>query len=303
MFKLFLKKFVLILFGIFLSLIFLECGLRIVSFTLSSYQQYKNNKVLKNKSQYTIMCLGESTTIRQYPVQLQQILNEKYPDKFSVIDCGIPGANLEIILDALDRNINKYKPNIAICMMGGIGVYSYNTNTKSVKNKVNLKFYKLFVIGIKYLLNKDYLLFATDIDVDKSDYMKQFLYFRSHNQYKEAENVLKKEILINPNNEFAKANLACLYCFFTRNNDTGFKMAIEAINRDISDYQSKSMYYNIILVNLKENKDTKTLAFYADKIVSKDIEIFKYFNKIENYHIIKDFISVTDRDKILSRIQ
>ena len=109
MFKLFLKKFVLILFGI--SLIFLECGLRIVSFTLSSYQQYKNNKVLKNKSQYTIMCLGESTTIRQYPVQLQQILNEKYPDKFSVIDCGIPGANLEIILDALDRNINKYKPN------------------------------------------------------------------------------------------------------------------------------------------------------------------------------------------------
>ncbi|MCR4662858.1 MAG: SGNH/GDSL hydrolase family protein, partial [Endomicrobiaceae bacterium] len=99
-------------------MVLLECGLRLAGWTVSSYQKYKNNKTLRNKSQYTIMCLGESTTAWQYPVQLQEILDKKYQNKFSVIDCGIAGTTLEYILDLLNNNINKYKPNIAICMMG-----------------------------------------------------------------------------------------------------------------------------------------------------------------------------------------
>ena len=74
--NLFLKRFLLIVIGIILSLIFLECGLRIAGWTISSYQQHKNNKALKSKSQYTIMCLGESTTAGQYPIQLQKLLNK-----------------------------------------------------------------------------------------------------------------------------------------------------------------------------------------------------------------------------------
>ena len=108
MLKLFIKRFLLIIIGIILSLILLECGLRLAGWTISSFQQYKNNKALRNKSQYTIMCLGESTTQGQYPVQLQEILDMKYPNKFSVIDCGISGTNLENILELLDNNINKY---------------------------------------------------------------------------------------------------------------------------------------------------------------------------------------------------
>lgn len=74
MLKIIVKRFVLILLGIFLSLVLLECGLILVGFAISSYQQYKNTKALKNVSQYKIMCLGESTTQNQYPIQLQQIL-------------------------------------------------------------------------------------------------------------------------------------------------------------------------------------------------------------------------------------
>ena len=69
----FIKKILLIITGIILSLFILECGLRCAGWTISSYQQYKNSKILKNKSQYTIMCLGESLTRKQYPIQLQQI--------------------------------------------------------------------------------------------------------------------------------------------------------------------------------------------------------------------------------------
>ncbi|MBR3628714.1 MAG: hypothetical protein IKN42_07750, partial [Elusimicrobia bacterium] len=151
--KLFLKRLLLIIIGIFFSLIVLECGLRLTGLTVSFYKQYKNDKILKNKSKYTIMCLGESTTDGQYPKQLQQMLNEKYPNKFSVIDCGIYATKLEIILSLLDDNINKYKPDIAICMMGinnGLTDFLHfinienNDYIKKSKN-INFKFYKLFL--------------------------------------------------------------------------------------------------------------------------------------------------------------
>ena len=95
----------------------MECGLRLAGFAISSYQRYKNDKVLRGKKQYTIMCLGESTTAGQYPIWLQEILNKKYPNKFSIIDCGVVSTNLQNILKSLEDNINKYKPNIAICMI------------------------------------------------------------------------------------------------------------------------------------------------------------------------------------------
>ena len=81
-------------------------------------QSYQNNKIIKNKSKYTIICLGESLTQGGYPIQLQKFLDEKYPNKFSVIDCSVSGAHLAITLDLLDKAINQYKPDIAICMMG-----------------------------------------------------------------------------------------------------------------------------------------------------------------------------------------
>ena len=150
MLKFIIKRFLLIITGIVLSLVFLEFGLRLAGWTVSSYQQYKNNKVLKNKTQYTIMCLGESTTAGQYPIQLQQLLDKKYPNKFSVIDCGIPATNLDTILNNLDNNIKKYSPDIAICMMGGLYITEFNdenTNTQNI-------FFKLKIIKIIISIKK-----------------------------------------------------------------------------------------------------------------------------------------------------
>ena len=178
--KFLIKRLLLIIIGIFLSLLLLEFGLRVVGWTISSYQQYKNNKVLRNKSQYTIMCLGESTTAGQYPIQLQQILNKKYPNKFSVIDCGIAGTNLETILDLLDGNMNKYNPDISICMMGvGNNLIVSNDNVEFVKKSkmINLRIYRLYLLlktHLKHLIKKHYL-FAFDND-EQENYKKQ-LYF------------------------------------------------------------------------------------------------------------------------------
>ncbi|MCR4662811.1 MAG: hypothetical protein K5622_02845, partial [Endomicrobiaceae bacterium] len=160
MLKFLIKKLLLIIIGVILSLVILECGLRVAGWTISSYQQYKNNKALKNKSQYTIMCLGESTTQSQYPIQLQQLLDEKYPNKFSVIDCGLRSSNLETVLNVLDNNINKYNPDIAICMMGVNNSRNFTSNTNNFNDyyiakskKITFKVIKLFILIKQHIKN------------------------------------------------------------------------------------------------------------------------------------------------------
>ena len=148
------KNFLLITLCVVLSLIFLKLSLKCIDFTISYYQQYKNNKELKNKPKYTIICLGESSTFLQYPVQLQKILNKRYPNKFVVIECG-----LKALWTLTEENLNKHKPDIAICM------------------GCNIDFMNLFSLAIKYIKNDhiqidDLSIFFTD---EKKDLLKKYL--------------------------------------------------------------------------------------------------------------------------------
>ena len=97
------KKLVRLIFEFFVYLILLEMGLRVGGFIFSSLQEYRNISSIKKKSEYRIMCLGESTTAiggeDSYPSQLEEILNERNIGiRFSVINKGIPGANTTAIL-------------------------------------------------------------------------------------------------------------------------------------------------------------------------------------------------------------
>ena len=65
------------------------------------------------------MCLGESTTVGQYPSFLQEVLNQRnIAIKFSVIDKGICGANTSYIVDNLESDLDAYHPDMVITMMG-----------------------------------------------------------------------------------------------------------------------------------------------------------------------------------------
>jgi tetratricopeptide (TPR) repeat protein len=112
----------LIIFGLFLFLILLEIGLRIGGFIFLSLQEYRNISSLRQKGEYRILCLGESTTAggkESYPSQLEEILNKRNIGiKFSVINKGIPAIRTSYILEQLEGNLNRYKPNMVITMMG-----------------------------------------------------------------------------------------------------------------------------------------------------------------------------------------
>jgi tetratricopeptide (TPR) repeat protein len=299
--KIVLKRFLLILLGILLSLVVLELSLRLAGFAVSSYQQYKNNKVLKNKSLYTIMCLGESTTAKNYPIQLQNLLNKKYPGKFSVIDAGIPATTLQTILNLSTDNIQKYNPDIAICMMG-INDGFCNLNNKQLL-KPKLKIHKLYLILKQHLKShfNSKLLFA--VDTNNMDFIQQYQYFRAQQNYEMAKKILELEIQKNPDNQHAQAELAYFYYFFLEKRIIGYNIAKKAIDNKPDNIVAKSIFYNIVLHHNKfENINLKEFKFYINKILNEDMDIFKGIYKFENYLFIKNNISVEQRNKILSTI-
>ena len=300
--KAFIKKFLLIIPGILLSLVLLEFSLRFAGFAISSYRQYKNNKVLKNKSQYTIMCLGESTTADQYPVQLQQILDEKYPNKFSVIDCGIPAISLKPILKLSYNNIQKYNPDIVICMMGiNNGFYNPENNNKKIYES-DLKIYNLYILlkqHIKSLLNSKFLFANSNIN---TNWIEKYMYFREQQKYDIAEEMLNLEISKNPDNQDAQAELAYFYYFFLEKRIVGYNMAKKAIDNKSNNIITKSIFYDIIFYHNKfENTNSKEFQFYIDKILNKDINTFKSPKKYWLFTQIQNVIN-DEQKKFLTNI-
>ena len=118
----FKQKILLIILGVFLSLFFLEVGLRMAG-GIVLYLQERHNHASFSKDEYRILCLGESTTALggedSYPSQLEQMLNgQNRQMKFTVINEGIISTTSNYILTHLDQNLEKYKPQMVIVMMG-----------------------------------------------------------------------------------------------------------------------------------------------------------------------------------------
>ena len=299
--KLFLKRFLLIITGVVLSLVVLECGLRLAGWTISSYQCYKNDKILKNKSKYRIMCLGESTTAGQYPVQLQKILDKKYPNKFSVIDCGVPGTLLQSIFYNLDDNIQKYSPDIAICMMGINDIICDGYDSKREKNFFytnNVKIYKLFLLikeNIKNLLKEKFLYAQTE----DNDVMSKVILLKNSGHFSDVEKILLEILRENPDNETAFVELSVLYSDYLKKEDFGYSMAKEALNKGCS--VRKERYYNIIFKYNRDNSNKifSEFKYYLDKAVFEDIDIFSTEIRYFLYGFIKDYISLEQKNKIL----
>lgn len=113
------QKIVLLFLGAVLFGTVLELGLRIAGFIYLSIQEERNKISMRKNSEFRIMCLGESTTAGQYPGFLEEILNKRAGGvRFSVIDKGIPGTNTSAIVAVLESNLDKYRPDVVITMMG-----------------------------------------------------------------------------------------------------------------------------------------------------------------------------------------
>ncbi|MDD5080212.1 MAG: tetratricopeptide repeat protein [Candidatus Omnitrophica bacterium] len=142
-----------IIFGLFLCLALLELGLRLGGFAVLSLQERGNRAAIRQKWSYRIMCLGESSTalggVYSYPRQLQDILNRrKIGVKFSVINKGVIGIRTSEILNRLESDLDAYRPDMVIAMMGinDRGTYMFSggeSGSKAVNFLKSLRIYKL----------------------------------------------------------------------------------------------------------------------------------------------------------------
>ncbi len=149
----FKQKIALIFFGLALTLVLLEVGLRIGGFVFLSLQEYHNRVSLIHNGEYRILCLGESTTAlggeSSYPRQLEQILNASQDDiKFTVINKGIPSITTSHIVTHINQYLEEYKPHMVVTMMGiNDGLTSKEESVSSQrwwsKVFVNTRIYKL----------------------------------------------------------------------------------------------------------------------------------------------------------------
>ncbi|OGW76064.1 MAG: hypothetical protein A2Z72_01695 [Omnitrophica bacterium RBG_13_46_9] len=225
------QKIALILFGLFLSLVLLEIGIRMGGFAYLSLQKHRNRTTIGDQGTYRIMCLGESTTVaggrNSYPSQLEEILNRRDTEiKFRVINKGIPATDTEYIVSSLSLWLSEYRPNMVIAMMGINDeryryFFSYKDNPagKFLLFLNSLRTYKLVRFLYFRIANKRKALFKEPIEADSERYNTYDcidpLCWRL-GRYSEAEKILKKDIEINPKNTKTYQKLGWLYAILGR---------------------------------------------------------------------------------------
>ncbi len=117
------QKITLVFIGVGIFFVLIEILLRLSGFVQMSLQEHKNMRSIQQRGYYRIMCIGESTTRYHgkdsYPYQLEQVLNEhSLGIKFSVVNDGIPGITTDGLVKRLPRDIDMYKPDMVLAMMG-----------------------------------------------------------------------------------------------------------------------------------------------------------------------------------------
>jgi Tfp pilus assembly protein PilF len=215
------RKIILIILGLFLCAVLLEIALRIGGVVFLSIQEYRNRISANNKGTYRIMCLGESTTALggkdSYPSQLEEILNHSNKKiKFRVINKGIPAINTNAILSQLEENLNTYKPDMVIAMMGdndnGIAYYR---DIPEADNQIfrHSALYRFCRLLYSQLVAKKMQAASEKTDKTKGEKTeakrdtKLGWYYKEQGKFIQAEELFKKAIELDPKDEDAVVGL------------------------------------------------------------------------------------------------
>jgi len=142
------------IFRIILFLIFFEIFLNVGGYLFLTAQNLMNTSLdntASGKKNYTILCMGDSMTAfgneNSYPKLLEDILNASNTDKhFKVINKGVPVRTSANIVSYLRMNIEEYKPNIVIVMMGADDLEYTDRTDNSWKEKIKITLLEKFKI-------------------------------------------------------------------------------------------------------------------------------------------------------------
>jgi lysophospholipase L1-like esterase len=120
-------KALLAVFGVVVALVLTEGALRLAGYAVSGEQRRRNAAAETDTGAYRILALGESTTAsyfvegnaNDWPAQLERILNERsHGRRFVVFNEGVGGTTSAFIVAALRDNLDRYRPDMVVTMMG-----------------------------------------------------------------------------------------------------------------------------------------------------------------------------------------
>ncbi|MDD5080213.1 MAG: tetratricopeptide repeat protein [Candidatus Omnitrophica bacterium] len=210
-----------VMFGLFLCAILLELGLRAAGFVFLYSQDQRNKVCARQKGAYRIMCLGESNTalggVYSYPSQLQEILNRRGTGvKFSVINKGLPEIHTSDILNRLESDLDAYRPDMVIAMMGinERGTYMFRrgpSGSRAIDFLKSLKVYKLPRIIFRNIVTARRQGYpsksgtrqersAASIPGNDGEYAALGIFYRDKGKFAEAEDAFSKAMELNPRN-------------------------------------------------------------------------------------------------------
>lgn len=205
------QKIVLLLLGMFLSLVILEALLRLGGFFYIFARDVRNKTSLStfDPFQYRILCIGESTTALggkdSYPAQLEKILQERVGAVHcKTINRAVPGTDTDAIVSELEYNLVKFKPHMIISMMGinddagffepkveGQLVHGIRGGKDFIKS---LRAYKLLRLIFRRALFKKAL---GEMCVSRA---REYL---DNKHYQEASKMLNEAFILNPHDPFS----------------------------------------------------------------------------------------------------
>jgi tetratricopeptide (TPR) repeat protein len=219
------------------------------------------------------MCLGESTTQGEYPVFLEEILNQSNAGiQFSVIDKGCAGTTTSAILERLIFNLDQYYPDMVVAMMGvnDWGTHIPDEASTALKGLFfvrSLRTYKLARLFWLHLLTKAKKMglykadqynqdepnitedsFKKAIALDLKDFEKYHelgRFYQDQAKFSQAEDIFKKVIELFPKNNIAFYELARLYRNDNKlvDSEAAFKKAIMLESENYNAYLELGWLY------------------------------------------------------------
>lgn len=310
------KNFLLVLFGIFLSLIVLEILLSAMGMVYLFLEQRGNHVFLDRKNEIRVMCLGESTTAGSeysYPRQMEVMLNSSQGSKkFSVINEGIPGITTDYIVGSLKQNLIKYKPDIVIVMMGiNDGAFFNQNNTPLLKFLNHSHVFKLFRILSEHIRHKltDKTIAPKDSNSEPSEdvliaavskhpedyntWMNLGLYYKSQAQYSKAIKMFNNAMRLTPN-DHAFIKFVLLWCLGESYKSTGlYNKSIDCFSRILTAMpQHPSVWADLADVYVQMQDYAMAQKLLERQIMIEPHEVKFYNSLLSCYELQKKYDQV-----------
>ncbi|MFA5119274.1 MAG: tetratricopeptide repeat protein [Candidatus Omnitrophota bacterium] len=252
-------KITLIITGIFLFLALLEAGLRAGGAILTFAQEYGNWRSIKEKGVYRILCLGESTTAKQYPQHLEKILNQRHEGvRFSVIDKGKPATVTTVIVSQVESYLDEYHPDLVIAMMGVNDPGQYISIDAASPAKTGHFVKSLKIYKLTRLLWLHFQAKTKEVRLyNRNEYIGRFA--RAQDYILEAqpqnvsaevvlsENAFKKALELNPQDDNAYAELGAVYQIHKKypESEMSFRKALEINPRNDEAHTGLGFIYQL----------------------------------------------------------